>query len=207
MKTYLYIDAFNLYFGAVRGTPYKWLDLQKLSKILLPRHDIVSIKYYTALVNVRPQDPDQPNRQKTFLRALRTLPKLEIFYGHFLTHVVKMQLASSPAGSPQYVEVIKTEEKGSDVNLASHLLHDAYQNRFECAVILSGDSDLLTPVRIVMDELKKPVGVINPQKIPCRVLERQATFYKHIRTSALRKAQFPPQLQDDRGSFPKPIGW
>lgn len=207
MKTFLYVDAFNLYFGAVRGTPYKWLDLQKLSNIILPKHDIVSIKYFTALVNARPQDPDQPLRQRTFLRALKTLPDLEIFYGHFLTHVVKMPLAFPLPGLPQYVDVVKTEEKGSDVNLASHLLHDAYQNRFECAVVLSGDSDLLTPIRIVMDELRKPVGVINPQKNPCRVLEQQATFYKHIRTSALKKAQFPPQMQDDHGSFSKPKEW
>ena len=207
MKTFLYIDAFNLYFGAVRGTPYKWLDLQKLAKILLPRHDIVRIKYYTALVNARPQDPDQPFRQKTYLRALKTLPNLEIFYGHFLTHVVKMPLASPVPGLPPLVEVVKTEEKGSDVNLASHLLLDAYRNRFECAVVMTGDSDLLTPVQIVMEELRKPVGVINPQKNPCRVLERQATFYKHIRISTLKKAQFPPQLNDEKGFVLKPGEW
>ena len=207
MKTFLYIDAFNLYFGAVRGTPYKWLDLQKLAKILLPRHDVVRIKYYTALVNARPHDPDQPLRQRAYLRALKTLPNLEIFYGHFLTHVVKMPLANPVPGLPPLVEVVKTEEKGSDVNLASHLLLDAYRNRFECAVVMTGDSDLLTPVQIVMEELRKPVGVINPQKNPCRVLERQATFYKHIRISTLKKAQFPSQLKDEKGFVSKPIEW
>ena len=207
MKTFLYIDAFNLYFGAVRGTPYKWLDLQKLAKILLPRNDVVRIKYYTALVNARPQDPDQPFRQKAYLRALKTLPNLEIFYGHFLTHVIKMPLASPVPGLPPLVEVVKTEEKGSDVNLASHLLLDAYRNRFECAVVMTGDSDLLTPVQIVMEELRKPVGVINPQKNPCRVLERQATFYKHIRISTLKKAQFPSQLKDEKGFVLKPSQW
>ena len=207
MKTFLYIDAFNLYFGAVRGTPYKWLDLQKLAKILLPRHDVVRIKYYTALVNARPHDPDQPFRQRAYLRALKTLPNLEIFYGHFLTHVVKIPLANPVPGLPPLVEVVKTEEKGSDVNLASHLLLDAYRNRFECAVVMTGDSDLLTPVQIVMEELRKPVGVINPQKIPCRVLERQATFYKHIRISTLKKAQFPSQLKDEKGFVLKPGEW
>ena len=207
MKTFLYIDAFNLYFGAVRGTPYKWLDLQKLAKILLPRNDVVRIKYYTALVNARPQDPDQPFRQKAYLRALKTLPNLEIFYGHFLTHVVKMPLANPVPGLLPLVEVVKTEEKGSDVNLASHLLLDAFRNRFECAVVMTGDSDLLTPVQIVMEELRKPVGVINPQKNPCRVLERQATFYKHIRISTLKKSQFPFQLKDEKGFVLKPGEW
>jgi uncharacterized LabA/DUF88 family protein len=207
LKTFLYVDAFNLYFGAVRGTPYKWLDLFKLAKILLPRNDVVSIKYYTAIVNARPHDPDQPFRQRAYLRALKTIPNLEIFYGHFLTHVVKMPLANPTPGLPALVEVVKTEEKGSDVNLASHLLLDAYRNRFECAVVLTGDSDLLTPVQIVMEEFRKPVGVINPQKIPCRVLERQATFYKHIRISTLKKAQFPSPLKDEKGFVLKPGEW
>ncbi len=65
-------------------------------------------------------------------------------------------------GQPKTVEVIKTEEKGSDVNLAVHLIHDAYQNRYESAVIVSGDSDLVTAVQIVKNELGKPVGVLNP---------------------------------------------
>jgi hypothetical protein len=50
MNTFVYIDAFNLYFGSVRGTPYKWLDLNKLCHILLPRHEIAQIKYFTARV-------------------------------------------------------------------------------------------------------------------------------------------------------------
>jgi hypothetical protein len=64
MKTFVYVDAFNLYFGAVRGTPYKWLDLNQLCRILLPSHEIVQIKYFTARVNARPSDPDQPTRQR-----------------------------------------------------------------------------------------------------------------------------------------------
>ncbi len=156
--TIVYIDAFNLYYGAVKGTPYKWLDLNRLCALLLPAHRIDRIKYFTALVNARPGDPDQPQRQKTYLRALETLPNLEIHYGHFLTHIVKMPLARPVLGLPEYVEVVKAEEKGSDVNLATHLLHDAHRHRFEAAVVISGDSDLLEPVRIVIQELGKPVG-------------------------------------------------
>jgi hypothetical protein len=73
MRTFIYIDAFNLYFGAVRGTQYKWLDLDQLCRILLPSHEIVQIKYFTARVNARPADPDQPTRQATYLRALSTI--------------------------------------------------------------------------------------------------------------------------------------
>jgi uncharacterized LabA/DUF88 family protein len=207
MRTYVYIDAFNLYFGCVKGTPYKWLDLSRLCSILLQQHQIERIKYFTAHVKSLPNSLDAPRRQQVYLRALSTLPKLEIIYGHFLSHNVRMPLANPGLGQPKTVEVIKTEEKGSDVNLAIHLLHDAYQNRYESAVVVSGDSDLLTAVQIVKNELGKPVGVLNPQQRPSRMLQRHATFYKHIRPGVLAASQFPTTLEDEHGAFSKPAGW
>lgn len=207
MKTFVYVDAFNLYFGCVKGTPYKWLDMARLCALMLPKHQIERIKYFTARISSRANDPEAPRRQETYLRALRTIPNLEIFYGHFLTHPVLMRLANPQPNQKAFVWIIKTEEKGSDVNLATHLLSDAYNRRFECAVIVSGDSDLLAPVQVVMNELKLPVGVLNPQKRPCRVLQRQATFYKHIRAGVLAESQFPPTLTDANGPFSKPPSW
>lgn len=84
------------------------------------------IKYFTAHIQARPDDPDQPARQQMYLRALRTLPNLEIIPGHFLTNAVSMRLVQPPAVGSAFVRVIKTEEKGSDVNLAAHLLHDGH---------------------------------------------------------------------------------
>jgi len=78
MKTYVYIDGFNLYYGAVRGTPYRWLDIRKLCQLLLPKHQIATVKYFTARVSGRPGDPDKSTRQQTFLRALATLPDFDI---------------------------------------------------------------------------------------------------------------------------------
>ena len=72
MKTYVYVDGFNLYYGAVKDTPYKWLNPQKLCDLLLPNHNITKIKYFTARISARPNDPDQPTRQQFYLRALRT---------------------------------------------------------------------------------------------------------------------------------------
>lgn len=207
MKTSVYVDAFNLYFGAVKGTPFKWLDIQSFCRILLPKHSIESVKYFTARVNPRTNDPDQPKRQAAYLRALQTIPMVEIYYGHFLENRKTLLLADPKVGQDPYVEVIKTEEKGSDVNLACQLLVDAFAGGFECTVIISGDSDLLMPVQIVKEQLHKPVGVINPQRIPCRVLEKHATFYKHIRKLALAKCQFPEHMIDAAGPFSKPQGW
>ncbi|MBI4642067.1 MAG: NYN domain-containing protein, partial [Candidatus Tectomicrobia bacterium] len=71
MRTYIYIDGFNLYYGALKGTPYKWLNVAELCRQLLhPKHDIQAIKYFTAYVHPRPHDPGQLVRQQTYLRAL-----------------------------------------------------------------------------------------------------------------------------------------
>jgi uncharacterized LabA/DUF88 family protein len=207
MKTIVYIDGFNLYFGALKATPYRWLDLTKLCKILLPKNEILEIKYFTALVKPRPHDAQQPIRQQTYLRALKTIENLSIIYGHFLSHEVMMPKAGTTGKKPEYVKVIKTEEKGSDVNIATHLLNDAYHNQYDVAVIVSNDSDLIEPIKIVIGELMKGVGIINPHKHPSRTLLEHATFFKSIRTSALVKSQFPSTLTDEHGEFHKPQSW
>ncbi len=208
MRTLVYVDGFNLYYGAVRGTRHKWLDIHRLTEMhLAAHHRIVEIKYFTARLNPRPHNPDQPIRQALYLRALATIPNLQIIYGHFLTKVVRMQLANPLSGQNPTVQVLKTEEKGSDVNLGTNLVHDGHMNHFDCAVVISGDSDLLEPVRIIMSELKKPVGVLNPQRHPCAVLKRQATFYKHLRPNFLANSGFPATMVDAQGTFHKPVNW
>jgi len=207
VNTFVYVDGFNLYFGCVKGTANKWLNIRKLCETLLPANQIECIKYFTAKVGARPSNPTAPVNQEAFLRALRTLPKFEIHFGHFLTHTVRMPLAHPVPGLPNYVEVIKTEEKGSDVNLATQLLNDAHLGRFEVAVVVSGDSDLLGPVKIVMNELGKRVGVLNPQQRTCRMLANQATFYRHIRQGVLAVCQFPSAMSDATGTFHKPPTW
>jgi hypothetical protein len=115
MATNVYVDAFNLYYGSLKGTPYRWLDLGALCARLLPKDRINRIGYFTATVSARPDNPDAPQRQQVYLRALETIPGLSIHYGHYLTHVTRMPLANPPQRGARTVEVVKTEEKGSDV--------------------------------------------------------------------------------------------
>ena len=205
-RTYVYIDGFNLYYGAVRGTPYRWLDLDKLCGMLLPQNDIRAIKYFTALVKPRPDDPQQPIRQQTYLRALKTIPHCSVIRGHFLTHRVRMPLVK-PTHTQKYADVIKTEEKGSDVNLATHLLCDGFHNVYDVAVVISNDSDLVEPIRIVAQDLNKMVGILNPHKHSSRQLSKYARFQKKIRKGVLKASQFSQTLQDVHGSFHKPASW
>jgi len=207
MKTNLYIDGFNFYYGALKGTPYRWLNIARLCEQLLPKNQIHKIKYFTANVNARPNDPDQHIRQQTYFRALRTIPHVEIILGHFLTQKIFMPLAGQPAGHPKYVRVVKTEEKGSDVNLAVHLLNDGHKRDYEVAVLITNDSDLLEAVRIVRQELNLPVGILNPYNRPSHVLLQHASFIKPIRKGVLGASQFPHKLTDDNGVFHKPASW
>jgi uncharacterized LabA/DUF88 family protein len=115
-----------------------------------------------------------------------------------------MPLALPKSG---YVKVIKTEEKGSDVNLALHLLSDGYKNAYDVAVIVSNDSDLLLPVQFVKKELGKKIGILNPQKHPSKVLIANADFVKNIRRGVLSKSLFPTTLTDSQGTFTKPATW
>ncbi|MBE7463215.1 MAG: NYN domain-containing protein [Planctomycetes bacterium] len=208
MVTNVYIDAFNLYFGSLKKTPYKWLDLVAMSRLLLkPYHKINKVKVFAALVKPRPNDLTQPQRQMAYFRALRTLPEIEIIEGHYLSHEVRMPLAGCAPGQQKFATVIKTEEKGSDVNLATHLLFDAFRNDYECAVLVSNDSDLQEPLRIVRQELQKRVGVLNPHKHPSRMLTQHAHFVKTIRTGVLAHSQLPPILYDAHGTIHKPPTW
>lgn len=203
--TYVYVDGFNLYYGAIRGTRYKWLDLVKFCQALLPSDNIGAIKYFTAKVSGRRGDPGEPIRQQLYLRALGTLPSVSVIYGQFLTHSIPLPVSGS--NPIKWVKVDKTEEKGSDVNLASHLLHDGFKNLYNTAVIISNDSDLREPVRMVREVLGLPVGIINPHQSHSKELQEYATFVRRIRERHLAASQFPSTLVDAQGRFGKPKGW
>ncbi|MBI4425861.1 MAG: NYN domain-containing protein [Elusimicrobia bacterium] len=204
MKAILFVDGFNLYYRALRNTPYRWLDLLKLAQFLLPGHQIAAIRYYTAQVSALPGDPDKPTRQQLYLRALRTIPNLTITYGQFRSHATRMPLAADPT---RFAVVMRTDEKGSDVNLATHLVHLAARDQLELAAVISNDSDLAEPVRLVSREIGKPVTVLCPAEHPARELMRVASTFKRIRAGVLRASQFPPSLTDGHGTFHKPASW
>lgn len=206
-RTYVYIDGFNLYYGAVRGAPYKWLDLMAMCKALLkPNHIILHIKYFTARVHPTQYDPQKHIRQQTYLRALEAhIPEIEIVYGHFLSHPKTAPLLYPKP--PKYTEdIMFTEEKGSDVNLALHFLDDAWLDNYDCGVIISNDSDLAEAVRLVKVRHNKTIGIINPQvkaRTNNRQLNQYATFTRRIRDSILKRSQLPDPIPGTAITKPK----
>lgn len=218
-RTCVYIDGFNLYYGALRKSSYRWLDLDAFCRLLLPKNDVQQIKYFTARVQPRPGKGGTALRQQTYLRALATLASVEVYFGHYLAHVRRMPLAApgggvlvDAAGKVQFADVLHEEEKGSDVNLASHLINDGHRGEFDVAVVITNDSDLTTPIELVTRDLGLPVGVVNPHAMNPRSrqskqLRRAASFLKEVRPGGLRKCQFPPLLRDSAGVFTKPATW
>lgn len=204
-RTFVYVDGLNVYY-AIRHTPYRWLDLGRLSRVNVTNADIGKIRYFTARIEAR-EDPDQPQRQDTYLRALRTIPNLEIHFGQFLSNQVRMALVNPPLIGPKTALVWKTEEKGSDVNLATYLLADGFKSRYEQAVVISNDSDLVEPIRMTREELGLQVIVLNPTPRFSTELQAAATAYRKITEGSLRAAQFPEDLTDEHGAFHRPPGW
>lgn len=218
MSTNVYIDGFNLYYGAVRNTSYKWLDIGVLCTILFPGHQIKRIRYFTAFVQGWPHDPDAPVRQNIYLRALKTIPICTIHRGQFKTRptmipqfpLAYVNTSNPPQRPPVSVNVAKTEEKGSDVNLATLLLLDCFDKDFDEAVVISNDSDLALPIEMVSRHFGKPVHVVNPHPAEKRSGKLNRVATSHIRTinkSVLRSAQFPSTLADAKGTFTKPTSW
>ena len=111
-------------------------------------------------------------------------------------------------GLPSYVWISDTKEKGADVNLATYLLSDVYTNDYDHAFVISNDSDLAHPVRMIRDILGRVVTAVNPNinrrmRAP-RELVDATYFLRPLRESTLRKSQFPATLKDFQGPITKP---
>ena len=207
MRTFVYVDGFNLFYGALKGTPFKWLDPVSLfEKVLHPRHDILKVKYFTARVSGTPTDPSKPQRQDVYLRALQHYrPEVEVYFGHFLSHKVRVPLVQ-PVGNRRTAEVIRTEEKGSDVNLAVHLLNDGWLDAYDCAVVVSNDSDIAEAMRLVRHHDGKRIGLVTPGTgRPSRQLMTHADFSRHLRPNALQRSQLPDRIPGT--NIRKPERW
>lgn len=204
LTTNVYIDGFNLYYGSLKGTAFRWLDLRAFAQALLPNHSVREIYYFTARMK---GDLLSEAKQESYWQALSHHAGVHIIEGHFLRHQVNMPMVSPP---PPNARVWKTEEKGSDVNLASYLLRDAFLGNAEQFLVITNDSDLATPIRLVREH-KLPIGVAlpvsNPGRHPSVQLRQVATFVREIRPAALRRAQLPNSVAVGRSNVVKPSNW
>ncbi len=205
-RTIVYVDGFNFYYGAVRGTPFKWLNLQRLFDLLRPHDSILKIQYFTALID----GPTKPN-QETYLWALGTLPRVNVVLGKFKKKWVKCANTSCPFVGDRFFQV--PEEKRTDVNVAVFLLDDAYQNACDHSIVVSGDSDLVPAVSLLKVRFpKKKVTVYVPSRNPKRgaavELRSAADQHRTLPLNLLPFSQFPNPLPDGSGGLiRKPPSW
>jgi uncharacterized LabA/DUF88 family protein len=220
MRTIVYIDGFNLYYRMQKRLPsLKWVNpLLMAAAVLDPMHQITRVNYYIARISARAHDPQAPARQATYLRALATVPEIAVHEGSLMISELWMPLAAPPRSypnsyawalpTPTAVRVVKSEEKGSDVNLGAHLVRDAFTDAFDVGVVITNDSDLVEPIRIAVQEAGKRVGLLVPVKYPTQSLMNVASFYLRLRPGHLAKSQFPATIVlPDGGSITKPATW
>ena len=200
----VYIDGFNLYYG-LKSNKWKrfyWLDLESLSKKLLRSDQKLELaRYFTARIKPRAGDPGSSQRQATYLEALDTLPNLRIHFGHFLS---KPRMCQSCGATWETFE-----EKMSDVNLAVELLGDAHDNQFDTAIVVSGDSDLVSPIRAVKQRYpnKRVVFAFPPNRTSAH-LRKVADGHLQIRRSVLNRCQLPNNVKKPDGfNLVRPREW
>lgn len=177
-----------------------------LSKNLLKdNHNIIGIKYFTARISDNGHN-SASQRQAVYIDALsKFIPELSIYYGYFIRRIMKLRSAD-PSLNGAKVPVTKNEEKGSDVNLAVHLLNDAWLDKYQSAMIISNDSDLEEALRLVKEPLEKEIILTNPHKSrTSHKLKAHANKVKRIDQEILRNSQLPDKIPDT--NFYKPSSW
>ena len=207
-KYIIYVDGFNLYYS-IKKTKYKWLDLKALVQSFNFKDcDISKIRYFTAEVIATEDDRTIKERQDIYLRALRTIPELEIHFGKFKRRTVKGKLlAEGNSLHKNIVEIEKFEEKGSDVNIATFMLVDCFQAKRNIPVLISNDSDLAEPLKYIKTILKMPVGLVTPTDSFTTDLKCYSSFQRRISEEQLKSSQFPHTLKDSQGEISCPKKW
>jgi hypothetical protein len=240
----VYVDAFNLYYGARtlcgRGTPgWRWLDVRKLSDSLVAAQAgwvnaiVTRVVYCTARIDAV-INPSGHADQDVYLKALLASGSVDhIEYGHYVSRVKQAVLATSdprtkkpvivrpqwplvvqdasrqPVRGGQFlVSYLHQEEKGSDVNVAAHLLLDVLTSQVDAAVVISNDSDLRFPIQHARGVV--PVGTVNPAgNLHAGDLRGRPGdgvgnhWWRRLTAADLRAHQLP----DPAGTYTKPVGW
>lgn len=199
-----YIDGFNLYFGlkAAGYRRYYWLDVQALSAALLkPGQTLATAHYFTSRIRASGTNAPDMQRQSDYLDALATRQGLSIHFGHFLEKQRKCRQCGSTW--------MDYEEKMTDVNIAAQLLCDAHDDIYDTAIIISGDSDLTTPVKLICSRFpQKRIVIALPPRRHSNELQKAATGFFKINDTALRNSQLPPTVPMANGHvIHRPAHW
>lgn len=196
----VYVDGFNLYFGMIQAglNDCKWLNIHKLANSLLKNHQqIIEIKYFTSRVS---NNPDKQKRQTTYVEALETT-NIEIFYGQYQQDTIFCRRCGHSWSH--------FNEKMTDVNIATQIIIDAYKNSYDTAMLISGDSDLVPPMKAVHQNFPdKRVFVAFPPKRHNNSVAIAAKGFITIGRKKLKNSQFEEKIiKSDGFTLKKPPEW
>jgi uncharacterized LabA/DUF88 family protein len=199
-RVVVYVDGFNIYFGMMQASfdNCKWLDLSSLaSSLLKPNQDLITIKYFTSRVS---NNPDKQKRQTLYIEALESVG-IKVFYGHYQRDTIECKRCTHIW--PSY------NEKMTDVNIATQMIIDAYQDNYDMAMLISGDSDLVPPIRAIHENFKqKRVFVAFPPKRFNNSVALVAKGYLPLGRKKLVDNQFPDEVKKKDGfTLRKPKEW
>lgn len=230
-STAVYIDGYNLYYGRLRGTPFKWLDVVHLFDTMLAQRDqnelLSTVKLFTAnaLARFATHGNASVEAQSSYHRALKLShpDRLEIIYGsHSFDRngtLLPVFIAGQPYDRRKRVRVWKLEEKKTDVNLAIHMYRDASRGLYERIILMSNDSDAEPALQIIRADYPKiMIGMVMPIRPPTpgsTIYRRKSGSLSnladwvvtHLTDTQLLDAQLPTLIATNKKPIRKPPHW
>lgn len=208
-RAVVYIDGFNFYYGAIKDTPHKWLDLQGYAERLLNEDDVLYVRYITSIMVGA-----SSSRQAVFLNALSTRPKVKTVLGQFKNKSVQCTHGGCTYGGERIFQA--PEEKRTDVGIAVQMVDDAYQNVCDKLVLISGDSDLVPAVQLIRRRFPaKKILVYTPTREGDSIKDRRADELtraagdgRRLPIALLPHCYLPETVIGRNGAeIKKPSGW
>jgi 6-hydroxy-3-succinoylpyridine 3-monooxygenase len=233
-RTRVYVDGYNLYYGCLKGSPYKWLDPLRLVEAVLAgiliRNEVgdpikaellpCALKFFTAnILECAAKAGDSVSSQMHYHNALCKLypERLEIIKGYYsLTkaraHIVDAEKPDRWPRECSTIQVWKLEEKQSDVSLALHAFHDAIAGNVDQVVIMTNDTDIAPAVQMIRQHTPVKIGIIIPTRADERHANADLVEHAHwcrrrLTDEDLAQAQLPRVIQGGSKSTTKPISW
>ncbi|RKR76382.1 NYN domain-containing protein [Frondihabitans australicus] len=210
MRVNVYVDGFNLYNGLLRESDYRWLNPVELFDRIFVDYEVNLVRFFTAVLKGKasPGDPGIVARQMVYLRALATIERLQTHLGRFEVRASRYRRRFREPSESEMVDVWRPEEKGSDVNLATYLVRDAFLDTADVYVIVSNDSDLETPIRLVATELGKRVFLVFPHGRESRdLMECGHERVVWISTGRLAESLLPNPVMAETVPLFRPAEW
>lgn len=227
LRTIAYIDGFNLYYGCLKREPHcRWLDVERFVNYLISestndRYTLTGIKYFTApvLESLSPNGDVSRRAQSNYIRALeKHCSNIEIIYGFYSPFRHAYFADENPINFDKTYRVVRPEEKQTDVNVAIHMISDAYEGNCDQQVLVSNDSDYVPSVKMIRDKFPSmTVGLIAPLPVAPKE-DRQINANKALSKSAhwsswpigvdvLENCQLPERVPTNKKPIIRPAHW